>query len=276
MALSTSARSTTARFGAIAMIVLGALVISAAVIGPDPDNQPVIVNHDRGSATVSPLTSESAAARADLDRPMTDEEISARSVAAVAAVTPAVVTVYRTSDDGSTSAIGSGVAVEPEGWIIASLSTTGTDGDLTVTWADGLTSSARIARIDEEYGLVLLTTNEEPPALASIAPYASRSGDRVLAVGSPLEDFSSTATSGMIGAIGVDRPETDELRAMNGLIQHDAAINPGNEGGPIIDLNGNVVGINVGSIVRQGDEFIQGWSFAVPVTLLGPLLALDR
>ena len=95
----------------------------------------------------------------------------------------------------------------------------------------------------------------------------------MLAIGSPLEDFSSTVTSGVIGAVGVTMPAENGDEAIEGVMQHDAATNPGNEGGPLIDLHGQVIGINVGTIAESSGEFVQGWSFAIPVTSLGPLLA---
>jgi len=68
-------------------------------------------------------------------------------------------------------------------------------------------------------------------------------------------------------------PGDSGSRPIAGVMQHDAATNQGNEGGPLIDLHGQVVGINVGVVTESGDAIIQGWSFAIPATALDPLLA---
>ena len=68
-------------------------------------------------------------------------------------------------------------------------------------------------------------------------------------------------------------PAAGDAEAISGVLQHDAATNQGNEGGPLINLDGEVIGIDLGSISTTAQDGIaQGWSFAAPVSLLGPLL----
>ena len=257
------------------MLVAAVLILVANVIQPTGDDVPVIVRHDPDQPVSTPLSNEAARlSRANLDQARSDQDISARSIEAVAAVAPAVVVVHRTVEDGTEEILGSGVAIDGQGHVLASLGTTGSDGSLSVTWPSGVTVDARIVRIDERYQVALLEVAGEVEAFAPLATYPSLSGDRVLAIGSPLEDFTSTVTAGIIGAVGITMPETLEHPAIPDLYQHDASINPGNEGGPIVDLNGNVVGINIGSIVVQDGEIVQGCSFAVPVTVLSALLAI--
>lgn len=266
--------STLIRFAMAGMIVLGALAFISARLIPREETPPIIVTHPAFNGTVEAYdNSQPDPDRRPLDALMSDQEISHLSAAAVAAVSPAVVVVHRGGEDGVPDVIGSGVAISESGYILASLGTTGEAGEVQITWPNGVTSDARIVRIDQTYQIALLQTSAKPEAIASIAAYPTRSGDRILAIGSPLEDFTSTVTGGVVGAIGIELPAGDDRPAVPHLIQHDAAINDGNEGGPIVDLNGNVVGINIGSIVQQDDELIQGWSFAVPVSVLAPLLA---
>ena len=194
-------------------------------------------------------------------------------MAAVDAVAPAMVVVHRTGENGLPDTLGSGVAIDANGHILASLNVTGDEGSVRVTWSTGETATARIVRIDTRYQIVLLRAEGSSRGFATLALYPARSGDRVLAIGSPLEDFASTVTAGIIGAIGVAIPETGAVPEIRDLIHHDAATNPGNEGGPIVDLNGNVAGINIASIVRQGEDLVQGWSFAVPASALVRILA---
>ena len=98
------------------------------------------------------------------------------------------------------------------------------------------------------------------------------SGERVLSIGTPLGDFTSTVTVGVVGAIGITMPANGNQQAIPGVIQHDAATNPGSEGGPLIDLNGDVIAIELGSVTTTAERIVQSWSFAVPATQLGPLI----
>jgi len=70
---------------------------------------------------------------------------------------------------------------------------------------------------------------------------------------------------------------SDDVGAIAGVLQHDAATNQGNEGGPLINLDGEVIGIDLGSISTTAqDGIVQGWSFAAPVSLLGPLIGASE
>jgi S1-C subfamily serine protease len=265
----------------IALILVGAVVVFGTRSGSDDPVSPTIVQHD--DATDPPLNATTYRVQLPPVETihLTDAEQSAMAVAAVEAVAPAVVVVHRAADDSllgdrtitAGERIGSGVAIDERGLIIASLRTTGEEGAIRVTYTTGETVDAEIVRIDQVLQLVLLKVDDEPPAVAPLAGHAPRPGEPVLAIGSPLEDFSSTVTAGVVGAVGVTMPKESGAQAIQGVMQHDAATNPGNEGGPLIDLHGQVIGINVGTIAKASDEIVQGWSFAIPVTSLGPLLA---
>lgn len=211
--------------------------------------------------------------------PLSDGEESALAIAAVAEVQPAVITVQRSGEspvignnDDANGAIGSGVIISSDGYAIASLRTTGTDGDLQVVFADGGVAGADVVAVDEAFQLVLLDIDGDVPAVATLAGYAPLLGERVLAIGSALDDFFSTVTSGVVSASGATMPASGNWLPIRGVIQHDAAINEGNEGGPLLDLNGNVIGINVGSVTASGDKPAQGWSFAAPISALSELI----
>jgi S1-C subfamily serine protease len=216
-------------------------------------------------------------------RPLSDGEESDLAVAAVSSVQPAVITVQRSgsapvfgssANQGDQGEIGSGVIVSADGYALASLRTTGTDGDLHVVFADGGVAGADVVAIDEALQVVLLKIDGEMPAVAELAGYDSLLGERVFAIGSALDDFFSTVTGGIIGATGATLPASGNWLPVRGVIQHDAAINQGNEGGPLLDLNGNVIGINIGSVTSENGEAAEGWSFAVPVLSLTQLLAV--
>lgn len=264
----------------IALVAIGAFVaVGNRSTGDDPVS-PTVVQHDDSEQPPLDATTYRVQLPPLDTLSLTDAERSERAVEAVQAVAPAVVIVHRAADErmfnertlNEGERIGSGVVVHEDGYIIASLRTTGRSGEIRVTYSTGETVEAKLLRIDEELQLVLLKVDDSPPAVAKLATYAPRAGEPVLAIGSPLEDFSSTVTGGVIGAVGVTMPATDDAESIPGVMQHDAATNQGNEGGPLVDLHGQVIGINVGSIAVSGNEIVQGWSFAIPVTSLGPLL----
>jgi 2-alkenal reductase len=95
-----------------------------------------------------------------------------------------------------------------------------------------------------------------------------RPGQPVLAIGSPLGDFTGTVTSGIVSALNRDFPYAaqgpDEEVVYSDLIQHDAAINPGNSGGPLFDIAGRVIGVNTLGIPQAGVTPVQGLFFAIP------------
>jgi 2-alkenal reductase len=86
-------------------------------------------------------------------------------------------------------------------------------------------------------------------------------GDWVVTIGSALGDFRNTVTIGVISALG--RSLEDNGAVLDDLIQTDAAINHGNSGGPLLDLDGAVIGINT-AIIRGGDQQAEGIGFAIP------------
>ncbi len=265
----------------LALIAISGFVLFADRSGTNDQVSPTVVQHD--DITNPPLDPTTYRHQMDPSQSLdlTDAERSAMAVDAVAAVAPAVVVVHRAADEGqfgdqtitTGERIGSGVVIDERGYIVASLRTTGSDGAIRVSYANGETVTARIARIDEALQLVLLKVDSEPPAVAPLATAIPLPGEPVLAIGTPLEDFSSTVTGGVIGAVGVTMPGAAGSRPIAAVMQHDAATNRGNEGGPLIDLHGQVVGINVGVVFEADDEVVQGWSFAIPVISLGPLLA---
>ncbi len=112
----------------------------------------------------------------------------------------------------------------------------------------------------------MLQVDGKLPAVAAVGDAATlQPGEQVLAIGSPLGDFRNTVTAGVISALN------RSVGSMEGLIQTDAAINSGNSGGPLINLSGEVVGLN--TLVVRNDQFsgtaapIEGLGFAVPSTI---------
>jgi S1-C subfamily serine protease len=271
--------------GGIGLIVIVVIALAVAMgdrVAPEPDPTPEFVIHAVISPTAAELLEQSTEVH---DRQssglLTDAEQSQMQISAVEAVAPAVISVRRSANSETANPaddqVGSGVVIDASGLAVASLRTTGPDGNLTVVFSTGESAKATIVRVDEALQLVLLQIEGEMPGVAKLASTDPRSGERVLAIGTPLGDFSSTVTAGILGAIGVTMPATSDVKAISGVLQHDAATNQGNEGGPLINLNGEVIGIDLGSVSTTAqDGIVQGWSFAAPVSLLGPLLGTSE
>jgi putative serine protease PepD len=188
------------------------------------------------------------------------------SIAAIAAaVTPAVVNI----DTGSGS--GSGFVISSDGYIVTNNHVIEGANNIRVTFSDGSTAAADLVGANADYDLAVLNVDRTGlPIVVLGSSDAVLVGDTAIAVGSPL-GLPGTVTSGIISAL--DRPVTaggaDDTSFIN-AIQTDAAINPGNSGGPLLNADGEVIGVNsaiatVGAGVLGGQSGSIGLGFAIPI-----------
>ena len=173
----------------------------------------------------------------------------AARVAVIARVAPAVAAVFQGKVAGEGG--GSGVIVDPAGYVLTNFHVSGLSRDLTVGLSDGEAYPARLLGIDPGGDIALLKLAPRPggwPCVAFGDSDAARPGDPVLAMGNPFllaEDFSPTVTQGVISGVHRYRDASGSSDLVYGdSLQIDASINPGNSGGPLFDAQGRLLGIN--------------------------------
>jgi len=200
-----------------------------------------------------------------------------KSYAAIAAkVLPSVVNINVTDSTGGDT--GSGIILRSDGYILTNnhviASALNGQGNVSVTFNDGSTATARIIGADQQDDLAVIKVSRTGLPAATLGnASAMHVGDPVLALGSPL-GLQGTVTSGIISAL--NRPvQTSDQSQQNPFggsagpttvidaIQTDAAVNPGNSGGPLVNAVGQVIGINSAIASTTGSNV--GVGFAIPI-----------
>lgn len=160
------------------------------------------------------------------------------------------------------TSLGSGVIVSPEGYLLTNHHVIRGADSIQVSLRDGRTAQARVIGSDPETDLAVLKVDlEKLPVITLGQSEHLRVGDVVLAIGNPF-GVGQTVTHGIVSATGRSRLG---INTFENFIQTDAAINPGNSGGALIDVEGNLVGINTAIFTRSGGS--QGIGFAIPTSL---------
>ena len=166
-------------------------------------------------------------------------------------------------DQGSQAqaGLGSGVIVSPDGYILTNNHVVEGADEIEVTLTDSRRARARVIGTDPDTDLAILKIElDKLPVIVLGNSDALDVGDQVLAIGNPF-GVGQTVTSGIVSALG--RSQLG-INTFENFIQTDAAINPGNSGGALVDINGNLVGINTAIYSRSGGSM--GIGFAIPVS----------
>jgi 2-alkenal reductase len=252
----------------LVLIGIVALCSGAAgvFIGAKMLSQPApTVNPPTVTATPIPAATRLQISNTEVETAITQtvEKVSP-AVVTVVGVIPGEVTFFGRTPDSQVS--GSGVIISPDGYIVTNNHVVEGTSEVSVILSNGKQLAAKIVSTDVYADLAVLKADGEMPA---VAPFGNsdklKPGETVIAIGSPLGQFRNTVTVGVISATGRTL-DSGQGYFMEDLIQTDAAINQGNSGGPLVNLNGEIVGINT-MIVRGGfgsSAVAEGLGFAIP------------
>lgn len=205
---------------------------------------------------------------------LTSTDVETAVTQAVQKVGPAVVTIVGTipgqmtlfGQTGDQTVSGSGFFISDKGYILTNNHVVQGTKEVSIVLSDGTDEKATIVGTDPYSDIAILKTDGKVPAVAALGNSDMlKSGESVIAIGSPLGNFKNTVTVGVVSATGRSI-DTGQGYQIEDLIQTDAAINQGNSGGPLVNLAGDVIGINNMIVRGSGTGAVaEGLGFAIPV-----------
>jgi serine protease Do len=254
-----------AGISALTGVVTGSVAVYQAV---RQGNVSSLISSAQGVKTIS--TSNSSGQPVVIDTTNIETTITR----AVEKIGPAVVTVVGTlpgrmtffGRTGSQTVSGSGVFISDQGYLLTNNHVVEGTKQVTIVLSDGSQEKATIVGTDPFSDIAVLKAENRVPAVAALGNSDGlKPGESVIAIGSPLGTFKNTVTVGVVSA--TDRSiDTGQGYQIEGLIQTDAAINQGNSGGPLVNLAGEVVGINSLIVRNSGSGAVaEGLGFAIPI-----------
>ena len=211
-----------------------------------------------------------------LGRPESFAEAADRAMPAVVNIT--AITEHRARNEreqryyqffgspGPSQSTGSGVIISDKGYIVTNNHVIKDATKVDITLSDNRKFEAEVMGTDPSTDLaVLKITGKNLPVIALANSDKTRVGEWVLAIGNPFE-LTSTVTAGIISAKGRDISILNGQYSIESFIQTDAAVNPGNSGGALVNADGKLIGINTAIYAPSGTY--AGYSFAVPINLV--------
>ena len=217
--------------------------------------------------------------------PLTESDVKESIVQVMASATPEAAysaQIYQTilpsmvlvqaqfadADEEKEFGIGSGVVVNDAGDILTAWHVVSGAKEIRVTYADGSKATAEISAAEPENDIAVLHPTQLPGLIVPAVlgnPFAMRVGDEAFAVGNPL-GLSGSLSAGVISGFNRSIPVgEDGVQRLERLIQFDTAVNPGNSGGPLLNRQGQVVGIVTALANPSEQNFFVGIGFAVPI-----------
>jgi len=245
-----------APFAAGILIALAALVLYHALF---PGSQPLtvgqvntLVARQIASATPSPPFSERV----------------------YQTILPSLVLVQTKSagtDGKEEDGLGTGVIIDANGDILTALHVVAGASEVQLTFADGTQSAAQVGSKDPSTDIAVLQASQLPTQVVPATlgnPNGMQVGDEAYVVGNPFGLYDSMS-AGVISGFNRSFQPSKDSPPLKGLIQIDTAVNPGNSGGPLLNRNGEVIGIVEGIVNPAGGNFFVGIGFAVPINVAG-------
>ena len=257
------------RWDFIAVFLLGALV-SLAGLGLSQSlfsARPALTQKDIDAAVLHTLQTKelpSASAKA------------AASVQGAVVLVQAYVTDPQNKDVDKESGVGTGVVIKDDGTILTNFHVISGAVKLKVTFFDGSHSEARVVAAQPEKDLAVLKPQKIPDDLEPAILGSSQQllpGDGVVAVGFPF-GIGPSVSSGVVSGLNRQFRSPDGNQELSGLIQFDAAANPGNSGGPLINMSGEVVGIVTAILNPTSARTFIGIGFATTIESAGAAVGL--
>lgn len=186
------------------------------------------------------------------------------TVVTVVGTIPGQTSFFGTSSDQTVS--GSGVFISSQGYVLTNNHVIDGTQNVNVVLSDGTQEKATVVGADPYNDIAVLKVSGKFPAVATLGNSdVLKPGESVIAIGSPLGDFKNTVTVGVVSATGRSI-DTGNGYQIEGLIQTDAAINQGNSGGPLVNLAGEVIGINTLIVRNTGTGTVaEGLGFSIPI-----------
>jgi S1-C subfamily serine protease len=257
------------RWDFIAVFMLGVLV-SLLGIGLSQSflsHRPALTQKDIDAAVLHTLQTKelpSASAKA------------AASVQGAVVLVQAYVTDPRNKDVDKESGVGTGVVIKDDGTILTNFHVISGAVKLKVTFFDGSHAEARVIAVQPEKDLAVLKPQKIPDDLEPAILGSSQQllpGDGVVAVGFPF-GIGPSVSSGVVSGLNRQFRSPDGNQQLSGLIQFDAAANPGNSGGPLINMSGEVVGIVTAILNPTSARTFIGIGFATTIESAGSAVGL--
>ena len=209
-----------------------------------------------------------------------NQTLPSRPAKAAASVMPSVVRVRGYVDDGGgelmEAATGSGVVIVDQGIILTNLHVVHGAEKVTVTFFDGLESEAAVAGVQPENDLAVVKAKTIPDDLAAATLGTTQRlklGDEVVAVGFPF-GIGPSVSAGVVSGLNREFRSPEGQRMLTKLIQFDAAANPGSSGGPLVTMDGEVVGIVTAIFSPNEARTFVGIGFAVTIEAAGNAVGL--
>jgi S1-C subfamily serine protease len=195
---------------------------------------------------------------------------SAYSAQVYQAILPSLVLIQtqrEIADGDERFGVGSGVVINESGEVLTALHVVADAAEIELLFADGSQATAEIVAAEPENDIAVLRPNQPPELIVPAIlgnPGAMRVGDEAFALGNPL-GLAASMSAGVISGFNRSIPIGDSDERLEGLIQFDTAVNPGNSGGPLLNRQGHGVGIVTALANPSEQSYFIGIGFAVPI-----------